>query len=201
MGYKRSELMQKRLQQNRQAILEAAKYLIGQGGIKEAQIQTIAERAGVSSGLVYRYFDNKSHIITEVLSEAIQAELAILMNIANRSMPAHDKLYKAIKTFVKRALNHPKLAYSLMLEPADALVEEARFKSKQIVKDAIEHILLEGKQQHSFDFEDVSTTALCIVGAMTFAVIEPLSLDPQTIDKEMFSTQVASFCLNAVHIG
>lgn len=201
MNYKRSVLMQERLRQNREAILQAAKQLISQGGIKDAQIQAMADLAGVSNGLVYRYFDNKNHIIIEVLSEAIMREIDILKQIAGQEGPAQDKLHKAVRVFVKRALNSPKLAYSLMLEPADAAVEEARFKSKQIVKEAIEHILKEGQAQAVFKFEDVSVTAQCIVGAMTFAVIEPLSLNPQAMNKEVFSTQVADFCLKAVNQG
>lgn len=201
MNYKRSVLMQERLRQNREAILQAAKQLISQGGIKDAQIQAMADLAGVSNGLVYRYFDNKNHIIIEVLSEAIMRETDILKQIAGQEGPAQDKLHKAVRVFVKRALSNPKLAYSLMLEPADAAVEEARFKSKQIVKEAIEHILKEGQAQAVFEFEDVSVTAQCIVGAMTFAVIEPLSLNPQAMNKEVFSTQVADFCLKAVNQG
>lgn len=201
MNYKRSALMQERLRQNREAILQAAKQLISQGGIKDAQIQAMADLAGVSNGLVYRYFDNKNHIIIEVLSEAIMRETDILNQIAGQEGPAQDKLHKAVRVFVKRALNNPKLTYSLMLEPADATVEEARFKSKQIVKEAIEHILREGQAQAVFEFEDVGVTAQCIVGAMTFAVIEPLSLNPQAMNKEVFSTQVADFCLKAVNQG
>ena len=83
MNYKRSALMQERLRQNREAILQAAKQLISQGGIKDAQIQAMADLAGVSNGLVYRYFDNKNHIIIEVLSEAIMREIDILGRIGD----------------------------------------------------------------------------------------------------------------------
>ena len=75
MSYKRSSLMQERMEQNRQTILQSARELIASGGIKDAQIQAIAERAGVSSGLVYRYFENKSQVLIEVLSAAIQHEI------------------------------------------------------------------------------------------------------------------------------
>ncbi|MEK5768677.1 helix-turn-helix domain-containing protein, partial [Acinetobacter schindleri] len=70
MSYKRSSLMQERMEQNRLSILQSARELITQGGFKEASIQAIAERAGVSTGLVYRYFENKSQILIEVLSAA-----------------------------------------------------------------------------------------------------------------------------------
>jgi Transcriptional regulator len=84
MSYKRSSLMQERMEQNRLSILQSARELITQGGFKEASIQAIAERAGVSTGLVYRYFENKSQILIEVLSAAIQHEVGILVSIAGR---------------------------------------------------------------------------------------------------------------------
>ena len=99
--------MQKRMEQNREAILQSARELIAQGGIKDAQIQAIAERAGVSSGLVYRYFDNKSQVLIEVLSEAIQHEVKILNHIAESELSSKQKLDKAVTTFVKRAMNSP----------------------------------------------------------------------------------------------
>ena len=71
MSYKRSSLMQERMMQNRQSILQSARDLIAIGGFKEAQVQAIAEKSGVSSGLVYRYFENKNQILIEVLSNAI----------------------------------------------------------------------------------------------------------------------------------
>jgi len=128
MSYKRSSLMQERMEQNRQTILQSARELIAQGGFKDAQIQAIAERAGVSSGLVYRYFDNKSQVLIEILAEAIQHEIQILNAIAASELSAKQKLHKAVTTFVKRALNSPQLSYSLMFEPVDPLIEHEKEK-------------------------------------------------------------------------
>ncbi len=44
MSYKRSSLMQERMMQNRQSILQSARDLIAIGGFKEAQVQAIAEK-------------------------------------------------------------------------------------------------------------------------------------------------------------
>lgn len=199
MNYKRSAMMQERIDQNRKAILQAAKQLMVQSGIKGAQIQVIAEMAGVSTGLVYRYFKNKNQVVIEVLSVAMARELDILKSIAqSQDLSYSDRLHKAIKTFVRRALNSPQLAYALMLEPSEAEVEEARFKSKQLIRDIVQQLLEAGQQQGEFHFDDVTTTALCIVGAITFAVIEPLSLAQQHQNHDAFSTQVADFCLHAV---
>ncbi|AYA68306.1 TetR/AcrR family transcriptional regulator [Acinetobacter sp. WCHA55] len=205
MSYKRSSLMQERMEQNREAILQSARELIAQGGIKDAQIQAIAERAGVSSGLVYRYFDNKSQVLIEVLSEAIQHEVKILNHIAESDeLTSKQKLDKAVTTFVKRAMNSPQLAYSLMFEPVDAELEHERFRSKQLIKQSIKEILAAGKINGEFGFEDLNTAALCVVGAMTFVVIEPLNPSRNVMFdqnyKDYFVKQIAEFCVNAVHV-
>lgn len=204
MSYKRSSLMQERMEQNREAILQSARELIAQGGIKDAQIQAIAERAGVSSGLVYRYFDNKSQVLIEVLSEAIQHEVKILNHIAESELTSKQKLDKAVTTFVKRAMNSPRLAYSLMFEPVDAELEHERFRSKQLIKQSIKEILAAGKINGEFGFEDLNTAALCVVGAMTFVVIEPLNPSRNVMFdqnyKDYFVKQIAQFCVNAVQV-
>ena len=204
MSYKRSSLMQERMEQNREAILQSARELIAQGGIKDAQIQAIAERAGVSSGLVYRYFDNKSQVLIEVLSEAIQHEVKILNHIAESELTSKQKLDKAVTTFVKRAMNSPQLAYSLMFEPVDAELEHERFRSKQLIKQSIKEILAAGKINGEFGFEDLNTAALCVVGAMTFVVIEPLNPSRNVMFdqnyKDYFVKQIAEFCVNAVQV-
>ena len=205
MSYKRSSLMQKRMEQNREAILQSARELIAQGGIKDAQIQAIAERAGVSSGLVYRYFDNKSQVLIEVLSEAIQHEVKILNHVAESDeLTSKQKLDKAVTTFVKRAMNSPQLAYSLMFEPVDAELEHERFRSKQLIKQSIKEILAAGKINGEFGFEDLNTAALCVVGAMTFVVIEPLNPSRNVMFdqnyKDYFVKQIAEFCVNAVQV-
>ncbi|MGP2362578.1 TetR/AcrR family transcriptional regulator [Acinetobacter junii] len=202
MSYKRSSLMQERMEQNRKSILSSARKLISEGGFKDAQIQTIAEQAGVSSGLVYRYFDNKSQVLIEVLSEAINTELLVIDAITESDLTAEQKLHKAVTTFVKRALNSPQLAYSLMFEPVDSLVEHERFRVKQLIKQSIIKILADGNVSGEFVLEDLNTTALCVVGAMTFVVVEPLDPAQNTKfdqqHKDYFSKQIADFCVDAV---
>jgi AcrR family transcriptional regulator len=194
--------MQERMQQNRQSILHSARELIAYGGFKEASVQTIAERAGVSTGLVYRYFESKNKILIEVLSAAIRHEVEILNQIVKMDLSAKQKLEKSVATFVKRAMHSPQLAYSLIFEPVDSEMEHARFQSKQLIKQTIQEVLAEGKNNGTFTFEDINIAALGIVGAMTFVVIEPLNpshnvvFDQAYIDH--FVQQIADFCVNAV---
>lgn len=204
MSYKRSTLMQERMEQNRKIILQSARDLIAQGGFKDAQIQAIAERAGVSSGLVYRYFENKSQVLIEVLSDAITHEIGILFSIAKSELDPVQKLDKAVRTFVKRAMNRPQLAYSLMFEPVDPELEHERFRSKERIKQSITQILDEGKQQGVFHFRDLNTAAQCVVATMTYVVVEPLN-PSQKVDfdeeyRDNFVQQISEFCVKAIQV-
>ncbi|MDO5651240.1 MAG: TetR/AcrR family transcriptional regulator [Moraxella sp.] len=200
--YKRSALMQERIEQTKRAILTATKQLISDGGFKNAQIAQIAEMAGVSNGLVYRHFDNKSELMKAVLGDVAGMEIAILQSIASSGLSARDKLHRAVKTFVKRALNDPHMANALMLEPVDdAAFEMARFGVKADIATAITTILQEGQTAGVWQVADTRIAALCIVGAMTYAVIEPLNIKAQDVFDDAyrayFSQNVADFCVNS----
>lgn len=65
---------QARTQAQRRRILAAAKACFVNSGFHAASMSQIAETAGMSPGLIYRYFENKSAIILAIIED--QLELA-----------------------------------------------------------------------------------------------------------------------------
>jgi len=55
--------------EKRQEILQAALELIAEHGFHGAPIASIADRAGVGAGTIYRYFENKDVLITVLFQE------------------------------------------------------------------------------------------------------------------------------------
>lgn len=53
----------------REAILQATLELVAEHGFHDAPCSLIAERAGVAAGTIYRYFENKDVLITELYQE------------------------------------------------------------------------------------------------------------------------------------
>lgn len=53
----------------RGAIVQAAVELVGEHGFHGAPMAMIAERAGVAAGTIYRYFENKDVLITDLYQE------------------------------------------------------------------------------------------------------------------------------------
>lgn len=58
-------------EERRRRILEAARACFGEAGFAGATIGAIAERAGVSNGLLYLFFRSKEHLFEVVLREII----------------------------------------------------------------------------------------------------------------------------------
>src|SRR5580704_3563422 len=75
----------------RARLLEAAKEIFEEDGFLEARISDIAERAGLSHGSFYHYFDSKEAIFREV-AEAVEERLSaplgdIIMDPGSRASP------------------------------------------------------------------------------------------------------------------
>jgi AcrR family transcriptional regulator len=58
-----------RREQQRQRILEAARVVFFRDGFMPANLDEVAQRAGVAKGTLYRYFENKAELYVAVLSE------------------------------------------------------------------------------------------------------------------------------------
>jgi AcrR family transcriptional regulator len=62
-------LTAERLQDRRESIIAAARDVFTRTGFAQSSVSDIAQAAGVSDGLLYRYFPNKQELLFEVLGE------------------------------------------------------------------------------------------------------------------------------------
>ncbi|MEV5412547.1 TetR family transcriptional regulator [Thermopolyspora sp. NPDC052614] len=100
--------------QRRKRIIQAAAALASRGGVEAMQMRTVAERAGVALGTLYRYFPSKMDLVVAVVDE----ELDLLESSIERRPPsAPTPAGRAVDVFMRAARG-------LMREPelADALV-------------------------------------------------------------------------------
>ena len=56
----------------RQRILAAARSCFGRDGYAKTTVAAIAERAGVSNGLLYQFCESKEHLLQVVLEDVIR---------------------------------------------------------------------------------------------------------------------------------
>jgi TetR/AcrR family fatty acid metabolism transcriptional regulator len=68
-------LTEERLADRREQLLDAAQALFAGCGFEATSISAIARRAGVSDGLLYRYFDDKRALLAAVLERYVEATI------------------------------------------------------------------------------------------------------------------------------
>lgn len=199
MVYRRSPLMEERLAHNRERILEATRSLVAKGGLREAQISAVANVAGMSTGMIYRYFTAKTDLFVEVLAAAVSHEIEILEAIGSGPGTARDRLFAAVESFTRRALNGPNLAYAFIAEPADPEVDIARIRERKRFADVIRAILADGVAGGEFPAQNLDASAACIVGAYTEALVGPIGPAREVVgDREALIASICEFCVRAV---
>lgn len=72
-----------RAEQQRARILDAAQACFVRDGFHAASMASIAEAAGMSAGLIYRYFDSKNSIILAIIERQLQEKLAGIASLAD----------------------------------------------------------------------------------------------------------------------
>ncbi len=96
-----------KMQDRRDSILAAARDAFAKNGFEGTSIADIARAAGVSDGLVYRYFANKRDLLNAVLTEFYERTMVDLEAIAARDAPferrLHDIIHRHIEAFVLEA--------------------------------------------------------------------------------------------------
>lgn len=89
-------------------ILEAARAAFGEVGFAAATIGHIAERAGVSNGLLYRHYRSKEHLLEVVLTEVIEDWVRAMVP-RDPDEPAVDALEGMFRRSVAFCRDHPLL--------------------------------------------------------------------------------------------
>lgn len=198
MAYRRTPRVKLKLARNREQIILAARQLVAGGGFRKAQIAAVASVAGLSTGAIYRYFPAKTDLFIEVLRAAVRHEIAILRRIADGPGPSRKKLYAAVESFARRALEGPYLAYAFIAEPADSRVDAARLRCRKAFGEVFKDILREGIARGELPEQNLEVSAACIVGAFTEGLVGPVAPSARAVgDKDKLVQAICAFCVRA----
>jgi AcrR family transcriptional regulator len=198
MAYRPTERTEARRAEVRGRITGAARDLIAHGGYAEAQVAGVAERAGVAVGTVYRHFPSKAELFAEVFREASQHEVEAMREaVGAAGEPASERVAAGVEIFARRALRGRRLAWALMAEPVDPLVEAERLEFRRRYRDLLAGVLREGIAAGELPSQDPELTAAALVGAIGEALIGPLSPTGSGGDPEPAIGSLLDFCRRA----
>lgn len=159
----------------RERLLAAARELIEEGGYASASVAAIAERAGVASGTLYRHFTSKEELFVEVFRSVCAGEERAVLAAARREGSAVARLEAVVATFAQRALQNPRLAWALLAEPVDPLVDAERLAYRERYAEVLGSGLAAAITAGEIPDQDVTFTAAALVGGCGEALVGPLS--------------------------
>jgi AcrR family transcriptional regulator len=188
-----------RFEDTRTRLLRAAGEVLERGGYAAASVAAIAERAGVATGTLYRHFSSKAELFVELFRAIGDAELAAMQEAAQVTRTAAQELDAVIATFAGRAMSRPRLAWALVYEPLDALVDAERVRYRRSYAQHMASFVRERVERGELPDQDPDTTAAALIGGIVEALVSPLSpVAGGNADPDAVIVALTAFCCRAV---
>jgi AcrR family transcriptional regulator len=173
MPYRRTENVVRKLAARHDAILAAACEVAAEGGMAAVQIAPVAERAGIATGTVYRYFPSKTELVAALVAALSEREMVALEGAAKAAPGPLSALAAAIATFAARALERRRLAFALMAEPIEPEVDSARALYRRALVAEFEKLIRQALDAGRLPDQDAALAAPALLGAVIEGLIGP----------------------------
>jgi AcrR family transcriptional regulator len=173
MPYRRTENVVRKLAARHDAIVAAACEVAAEGGMAAVQIAPVAERAGIATGTVYRYFPSKTELVAALVAVLAEREMAALESAANAAPGPLSALAAAIATFAARALANRRLAFALISEPVEPEIDRARASYRQALAAGVQKLIRRALDAGRLSDQDAALAAPALLGALIAALIGP----------------------------
>jgi AcrR family transcriptional regulator len=102
MVYRKTEKVIAGMEARRAAIIASAIDIIGKSGMEGLIIEAVATRAGVSVGLIYKYFADGVELKAAVTAQLLARDLAAIREATDDSRSARDGLARGIGVLANR---------------------------------------------------------------------------------------------------
>ncbi len=204
MAYRPTEKTEAHKRARNKSLLDAAIKVVAKEGFQALTISAVADEASVATGTVYKYFENKAHLCTEVFRAGSGREVEQVQAAAfpkDRSKSCRERLSDAITIFAQRALAGHRFAYALIAEPVDPMVEAERLKYRHAYAGIFSSLIEEGMDRQEFALQDPVLTAAAIVGALAETLVGPLGIGAPAsgqFNEQQLIDGITTFCLKAV---
>ena len=109
--------------QRRKRIVQAAAALASRGGVEAMQMRTVAERAGVALGTLYRYFPSKMDLVVAVVGEEIDLLESSIERRPPSAVTASGRAVDILMRATRGLMREPELADALIRSLIMAEVE------------------------------------------------------------------------------
>jgi AcrR family transcriptional regulator len=181
----------------RERLLHAAREIVEEGGYGAASVAAVAERAGVAAGTMYRHFASKEELFVQLFRTVCDREVQAMREAAHGGeLTETERIAQVLTTFAERALRRPRLAWALLAEPVDPLVDAERLAYRARYRELLAGALREAIAAGELPAQDVDVTSAALVGGCGEALVGPLAAERS--DSEATIGAIRAFVLRAV---
>jgi AcrR family transcriptional regulator len=196
MAYRRTPAVQARLDAQAGLIVQAATKVLSREGYAGLSMAAVAAEAGLATGTVYKNFSGKADLVSAVFRKVVAHEVTAVATAAATGT-AVERVTAAVETFAGRALKNPRLAYVLLVEPVDTVVDTERLHFRRAFAEAFESAVADGVSRGELPAQDARTSAAALVGAIGEVLVGPLADAPHS---ESVVPELISFALRALGV-
>jgi len=208
MAYRPTEKTEARKKAQHKLLSDTALNIVSKGGFKALTIASLAQEANVAIGTIYKYFKDKAELSAHIFRIASGKEVEMVRKSAfPEEKQAHDdntctaRLKRTIHAFSERAIAGHKLAYALIAEPINPMVEAERLVYREAYAEIFQQLIEEGISSGEFRQQDAFIAGTAIVGALAETLVTPLGKavnSEENIHRSQFIESINQFCLFAV---
>ncbi|HEY3703261.1 MAG TPA: TetR/AcrR family transcriptional regulator [Acidimicrobiales bacterium] len=154
----------------RARLVQAAKEVFEDDGFLEARISDIAERAGLSHGSFYHYFDSKEQVFREVaetMDERLSEPLGSVIHASGSSETPRERIRKAIRSHLERYREEARIMGVIeQVSRYDEHVNAVRFARHKAYSEDVADSILRLQRRGMADPELDPAIAAAALGAM-----------------------------------
>lgn len=196
------DFRQERSRRSYQALLDAAEDLFSTQGYDAVGTPEISQKAGVSVGTFYRYFEDKHEVYLEIMRRSlVSAYEQTIKNLTPERFAdkaRHETIDEACKLLFAHVLDRPQLTRSFMeMSLRDTQVAELRRAFDQLACQRLSQLIAAVTTRAQTP--DPDAMAYVLYGAaMQAAYGLAVHLVPVAIDRERARTALAAFIERAL---
>lgn len=203
MAYRPTPKTKKHRIERLDALLTAALDIVAKEGFQALTISNLATKVGIATGTIYKYFDSKAQLCSEVFKMATKKEVekVKLASFPNKPINYKTRLANAVTIFSDRAIRSKRLAYALIAEPVDPMMELERLKYRKAYADIFTQLITEGIASKEFPQQNASISGAALVGVLAESLVTPLGQGVKISDPIELIHSIKTFCLRAITIA
>ena len=150
-----------------------------EGGLAAVTVRAVAKRAGVSTGLLYSYYANRSELMRSLWQGPIVELGHSLANVEESTADPVERIQRLLETYVDFACTNDETHRGLLLfvRPPDSTTDRSDDPDELLLFAALRRAIEEGQDSNAVRAGDPRTMAQVLWSGVHGALALPINID------------------------